>query len=361
MKTYIVVLTIVAMSLAACSGSHVQSLPVTARNTTASSGIMRLHKPPKPTPFPSSIYTALPPDTHVQRSAMPTPFDPSLPASRLGTTELVNTKVSLTPPHRRSTQSFALAPENDHEAEGIFFFGNAPPYNALFGTQTAYEALQRPVPFPSGASGAEQIFAPTMHPAWGSCLENSSFYISTADGETAHFTVFNFCLSSPTFIFDATIDREFLRDYVRLTDGDFPSYVSEIFTPDTKPSATSTWYSILYNFRRHRYDLITSVNANGFFQADAFGWSVVEPYAAEGTCPRMAPALASHLSAYDTATHAWDAIAPSMAGGVYTFLGVQAGSTNSCLFGDAAGGASIDFTLITPNSAWEATSPRTAP
>jgi hypothetical protein len=362
MKKHAVVLSFFVLSLAACSGNHTQSLPTSQTNEAAvPAGITRLHKTPKPTPFPNSIYTPLPPDTNVQRSVMPTPFDPSLPLTRLGTTDLVNRISSLAVPHRRSTQSFALAPENDHESEGVFLFGNAPPYNALFATQTAYEAVQDPVPFPPGASGAEQIFAPTMHPAWGSCLESSSFYISSPAGETAHFTVFNFCLASASFIFDATIDSTFLRDYVRYTDGDFPSYVSEIFTPDTVPSPTSTWYSVLYNFHRHRYDIITSVNANGLFQADAFGWSIVEPYDAQGTCPRIAPALVSHLSAYNTARDGWDAVTPFMDGGAYTFIGVQAGSTNSCLLGDATGAASIDFTLITENSAWEATSPRTDP
>jgi hypothetical protein len=362
MKIRIVVFFSIAAVLAACSGgsNQIQSLPATGPASSTQTRIVRLKKEPKPTPFPASIYTPLPADIHVQRAVMPTPFDPRLPVSMLGTAQIANANASAKLPHRRTTQSFALAPPDDHEAEGTFMFGDAPPYNALFGTQTAYEASQNPFPPASGKDGGDQIFVPTMHPAWGSCLENSTYY-NNAAGATAvaQFTVFNFCLPSASFIFAANIDSTFLRNYVRLTDGGFPSYVSEIFTSDTATSGSSTWYSVLYNFQRHRYDLIASVNANGFFQGDAFGWSIVEPYPAQGTCPQIAPALVTQLSTHNTITGAWDAVTPFMAGGAYSFIGLEGGSTNVCLDGDSTGSASIDFTLLNENYEWEATSPRT--
>lgn len=346
--------------LASCAGTHLQTVPLTEANKQVEqSDISRLQKVPKPTPFPSTIYTPLPAGTRLRRSVLPPPFDPEKPVSALGNTPLLNTRASLAVPQRRSVESFAVAPGGDHEAEGVFLFGDAPPYDALFATQTAYEAVQRPLPMPSGAQGSEQIFAPTMHPAWSSCLENSSYYVSSTVNEGAHFTVFDFCLASADFIFDAPIDRTFLRDYVRfIGDGDFPSYVSEIFTPDRIPTATSEWYSVLYNFERHRYDLITSAKAIGVYEPAAFGWSIVEPYAAQGTCPQIAPALVTHLSAYNTSTSAWDAVRPAMANGAYTFIGLQGGSSNPCLLGDATGTASLEFTLISENNAWEVTSPR---
>lgn len=360
MTKRILVVAAVAI-LSGCTGSHVVSSSVPATQSDAArrnAGIVNLGLPPRPSPIPDSIYTPQPADFQVTHEAMPTPFNPSLPLKDLARTELENNVESIASASQRFAQRFATAPPNDHESEGVFLFGNAPPYNALSGTQTAYEAIQRPLPFPSRAVGIEQIFVPTMHPAWGSCLENSSFYISSPAGESAHFTIFNFCEASPSFIFDATINRDFLKEYVRTTDAGLPSYVSEIFTPDAQPSGDSTWYSILYNFMRHRYDIMISARANGFFQGDAFGWSIVEPFAAQGACPSIAPAMVSQLSVHNTITGRWDAVAPSMAGGASSFIGLQAGSTNSCLLGDASGSASMNFNVITSNSAWEVTSPR---
>ena len=326
--------------------------------SAATSSIINLHRHRKPPPLPDTVYTPRPADVRLKQASLPRPFNPERPLSELGRIRVQNQIAGSPVNNARTMQRFARAPANDHESEGVFLFGDAPPYNALFGTQTAYEAQQQPVPFPAGASGDEQIFVPTMHPAWGSCLENSSFYISTASGETAHFTVFNFCESPASFVFDAIIDREFLKDYVRIDEQGLPSYVSEIFTPDIQPSATSTWYSLLYNFRHRRYDIVVSAPSNGLFQADAFGWSIAEPYAAEGTCPRIAPALVTNLSTYNTGTGEWDAVSDNMAGGAYSFIGLQAGSPNSCFVGDSGGAASLDFTLLVPNSDWEVTSPR---
>ncbi len=313
---------------------------------------------PRPTPTPTPIYTAAPADVPIAAAPAPTPFDPSSPLSLLGQTDLPNTISQVDIPRRMLAHRYATAGYNDHEGEGVFLFGSAPPYNAFFGLQTAYEALQKPFPYPtSGVTGEEQIFAPTMHPAWSSCLENSSYYNSTAAGETAHFTVFNFCLSSPTFIFDANVNAQFVSEYVRRGPQRRQMYVSEIFTPDQQITGTSRWYSILYNFSKHRYDIIISAPAIGSYQADAFGWSIIEPYAAAGPCPSVAPVMASGLALHNTQTGAWDSVTPSLAGGASTEISVEGGSNNPCLLGDSTGPPSMNFLLLQPNSQWQVTSP----
>lgn len=295
-------------------------------------------------------------------AAMPTPFDPSLPLTNLGTTDLVNQISALDLASRLAAhgrvRGYATVPPNDHESQGVFFFGNAPPYNAFFGTQTAYEALQKPLTAPAGTSGLEQLFSPTMHPAWSSCLENSTFYISSSSSATSHFTVFNFCLTAGSFVFDANVDSKFLSEYVRLNSDGYPSYASEIFTTDKQPSGTSPWYSILYNFSKARYDLIISKPSDGFYSPDAFGWSIIEPFFAQGPCPQIAPAMAAALSVHNTTSGLWDPLMASMAGGATTVVTVQGGSQNNCLLGDNTGPASINFLTLVPNSKWRATSPR---
>lgn len=349
-------------ALNACGGHGTSTTELPSTPQTIGQNAPRTPAMRAPSPAPSGIYTPLPADVEVRRARMPEPFDPETSLSRLGTTSLPNTALqSAIIAQRHMLRTFATAPQNDHESEGAFIFGSAPPYNAIFGLHTAYEASQAPLPYPAGASGPENIFAPTLHPAWGSCLENSTYYITQSSAnQVANFTVFNFCEppDSATFIYSTPIDRRFLEEYVRLGPGNLPTYATEIFTPDIVPSANSTWYSLLWNFRRHRYDRMISASANGSFQADAFGWSIVEPYPAAGPCPRLAPIMASSLSVYNVGTQRWDALAPQLAGGAYTFISVEGGSANNCLLGDSTGPASINFTLLQANSAWMTTSPR---
>lgn len=355
-----VAVCIVLMS--ACSGGN--SVPPNgtrepARNVSVPPNLVPLHVAPHRTPQPSSIYTPLPADVHLGRAHVPGPFNPAGGLATLAQADLPNQAAGLAQEGRRFAQRFATAPPGDHEGEGVFMFGYAPPYNALFGTQTAYEAVQQPLTAPAGTTDFEEVFVPTMHPAWGSCLENSSRYTSWPDGSReADFTVFNFCESAPSFILATPIDRQFLQDYVRDLGDGLPAYVSEIATADSIPSGTSTWYSLLYNFRGHRYDVAASAPAIGFIDPGAFGWSVVEPYDAAGPCPQIAPAITTNLSVHNTSTGGWDAVTPTLAGGAYSYISVEGGSTNSCLLGDSSGSASMDFTLVTPNSEWEVSSPR---
>jgi hypothetical protein len=286
-----------------------------------------------------------------------------LPLGNLGNPGLPNAYASVarTLPSgfaRRRSAAAAVVGAGDHEAAGIFTSpGNAPPYNAFFATQTAYEGTQRPFPYPPGASGDEFIFAPTTYLGYGNCLENSTYYHSTATAQTAHFSVYDFCASPPAFIFDTPVDARFLSNYVRIGSDGLPSYTVETFTKDSVPAATSTWYTVLYNYASARYDLIISAPAVTF-SATAGGWSVVELYGAPGPCPIVAPSGASNIAYHDTAQRAWVALQPAM-GSVTSYVGLGSGtpSSNPCFLASGATPAALQFSLLKQNWSWKVTSP----
>ncbi len=334
---------------------------------------------PKPSPAPTTTatplagtYTPQPADVTIASAPVPTPFDPSLALSNLGTTPLVNSysvAVRALPRgfgQRRAASGPTPGP-NDHEGAGIFTSPSAaasgsPPFNAFFATQTAYEASQLPFPYPSGASGEEFIFAPTSFLGYGNCLEDSTFYnssqTSTATVETAHFTVYDFCASPPVFVFDTAIDAKFMSNYVRIGLDGLPSYAVETFTPDVLPAASSTWYTVLYNYSTARYDLIISANASGAPPSNLTrgGWSIAELYAAPGPCPLIAPSSASGIAIHDAALGTWLPLQPALPSGVVSYFGFEGGSSNPC-FNPAGAAPALKFSLTVPNSSWNVTSP----
>jgi hypothetical protein len=310
----------------------------------------------------SAGYTPGPADVRVGTAAIPVPFDPSLPLGNLGTTTLTNAYASvarMVPRDftRRRSSSGPVAAQSDHEAAGIFtspLYG--PAFNAVFVTQTAYEATQLPFPYPAGASGVEHIFSPTTFMGWGNCLENSTYYNSSPTGQTAHFTVYNFCLPAPAFVFDAAIDTRFLSNYVRVGPNGLPAYTVETFTPDLSPGSASKWYTILYNYATSRYDLIASAAAGGFAPTGG-GWSIVEAYAAPGPCPRIAPSSASNIAFHAASGGTWLPQQPSLTAYTTSYFGFEAGSTNPCFNAAGSAPATLQFALTTPNSSWKVTSP----
>jgi hypothetical protein len=325
----------------------------------------------RPTPAPTAsaapaapLYTPLPADVAIAPAALPTPFDPSLPLGSLGTTRLPNAYATLSRLVRRDASlrrpaSGPIVGANDHEAAGIFTSpGDGAPYNALFATQTAYEATQLPFPYPSRANGEEHIFSPTTFMGWGSCLEASTYYNSTPAAQTAHFTIYNFCLPAPAFIFDTPIDAQFLTDYVRIGADGLPSYAMETFTPDFTPAATSVWYTVLYNYTAARYDLIASAPAaSAAFTPNSAGWSIVELYAAQGPCPHIAPSSAAHVSFHNTLLRAWLLEQPMLTDYLISYVGYEGGSANACFTPSGSLSAAFQFSVTSPNWSWNVTSP----
>ncbi len=254
----------------------------------------------------------------------------------------------------------SAAGPNDHEASGIYTNtgGGGPfPYNAFYAVETGYEFSQAPFPYPSGVVGLEQAFSPTIHGGWGGCLEDSTYYRNDdATDRSAHFTVFNFCLAAPTFIFDTQITSAFVSQYEgRLPNGE-QGYVVESFTPDAVPNRTSTWYTIVYNFSAQRWDLFISANAQGFYSATAFGWDIAETYFAQGQCPQLAPSGSSVVAYFDSASNAWVLQQPTMPAGLTTQI-VQ-GPGSSCFLPNGSQPATLQFQLESPNMNWIVTSPR---
>jgi hypothetical protein len=355
-------------AMMACSGSGGSHAAVPA----APGGGPALRALAVPT-FPSSIYTAGPADVPVVKAAVPQPFDPSSPIPSLGRTPLkpLTTRFEIPREFFLRRGSVATAPPGDHEADGTFMFADAqsdpPPYNAIFSTQTAYEALQNPIPYPAGATGAETIFVPTTHMAWGSCLENGTQYqdASPPNGTTSSFYVFDFCTNPAIFLAWYNVDSTFMSNYVRYLNRGPKSvtaqaYVVESFTPDRHPNAKSTWYSVLYNFNTHSYDVMGSDKRHKGvpFSHGSFGWSIAEPYAAAGPCPQIAPAVLDKLELHDTKGSAWKPVTSTLAAGAYSYIGEEGGSSNSCFNGSPSGSATLLFSLLEPNYSWTTESPR---
>ena len=325
-------LTSLALLLAGCGGGG-----------GGSSGIPRT--PPPVVSQPQPFYTAAPADVAVGAAPVPSPFEPG----NVFTAAHAARHAGGFPRRDAST---------DHEAQGVFLGGYAPPYNALFATQSVYEALQRPMPLPAGASGGVQAYAPTLHLGWGGCLEASSFYETSSAGATAQFTVYDLCLPSPTLVFSSTIDAAFLHKYVRLSPDGTPSYTVEMFTPDTFPGNNSAWTALLYDYPAAKYDTMVTLSAKGATAPDAASWSVVELYDSAGVCPRMAPVSANFAAMHDALADMWDPVTPSMPDGVTASIGVQGGSANACFLGSPNAVPTLNFSLLTPSSYWRVTSPR---
>jgi hypothetical protein len=307
---------------------------------------------PQPSPVP--YYTAGPADTTVVTAAVPTPFDPSLPLNLLGKISLPNADVNSAQRFVRRTQASVGA--NDHEAVGVFLTPTLPPtyYNGVFATESVYEASQIPL-VNQGASGADQVFAPTLR--FGQCLENSTLYSGdgSIQGTTAHFTVFNFCLSNPNYVYDTQITQAFLNTYVRINPANnLPSYTTEIFTSNSTISGNPTWYSLLYNYQTSTYDLVMSSPVGGGSPMNF--WSVYEPYFAQGPCPILAPMGASGVVFHNSLSKNWELLAKSMPGGAQTetITSSAPGSANTCFLSNGT----ISINILTPNSSWEGFSPK---
>lgn len=311
------------------------------------------------TPAPSTVYEAKAPDATIAAANAPTPFPPSASLSNLGTTTLVNTdadeRVAQTQQYARSRQS--VAPAGDHEAWGFFANLNAAiPYDAFYAIETGYEFSQAPFPYPSGVTGLEQTFAPTIHnPGYG-CLEDSTYYRNDGNADqSAHFTVFNFCLAQRAYIFDAQITKAFVTSYeARLPNGQ-QSYVVETFTPDANPSPSSTWYTILFNFATGRWDKIISVNAGGYSTPQSGGWNFAETYFQKGNCPKLAPSGSSVVGYYNSSTKSWLAQENSLPNGL-SFSGPEGSTSATCFLPSGSSPATLRFELENSAYNWVVTS-----
>ena len=367
LRPFLVLTCAAAAAIAACSGGQ-PGRPVPAAGSAAAPAGVRI----VPT-FPSTTFTAAPPDVPIASANMPAPFDPESPAPNLGRTALKRSTARFVIPLRFLLQrnSVATAPPNDHEAVGTFMFANnenqRPPYTAIFSVQSAYEALQNPLPYPMGASGPETIFVPTTHMGWGSCLETGTQYqdVTPPNSTTAEYYVFDFCTKPATFLAWYDIDAAFLTSYVRYIGRGknavgAQAYVTETFTPDAHPNRRSQWYSLLYNFTTGQYDVMGTdrPHAGVQFSRGAFGWSVTEPYAPAGPCPQIAPAALKKLELYDAKRSAWQPLTPTLARGAYSYIGFEASSPNSCILGSPSGNPTLLFDLLKPNDAWTTVSPR---
>jgi hypothetical protein len=299
---------------------------------------------------------------------MPAPLAPGTNARELALTTLHNLVGRLHPPSQfyLRRHAVATAPPQDHEADGVFLFpnsdGQAPSYTAIFSAQTAYEATQNPAPYPAGASGGATAFTPTTHLAWGGCSETGTAYqdLNPPNGLEAYFYIFSFC-GSGGFPYTYQIDSEFLKNYVRFIEKPYPQYVVETFSDRAVPDVRATWYTVLYNFRTHRYDVVGHVSSKGtMISGNSFGWSISELYAAAGPCPLVAPTLLSGLSLYDAASREWQPVTPGLIDGAYSFVSQEGGSSNSCFNGNGSATATLDYDTLDPNDSFSVLSPRPA-
>ena len=189
---------------------------------------------------------------------------------------------------------------------------------------------------------------------------SSHLHTSRRDAATnAYFSVFGWCLPSPTFIFSTPINANFLTQYVRVNPANnLPSYTTEIFTTNATVSYPSTWYSILYNYQASRWDIVESAPANPSLVAhDAYmnkgnfaqGWNMDEGWFVQGPCPIEAPIAGSGISLYNLGTSNWALLQPTMPNGL-----TDDADTFSTPYGCFT--ASITVNVLTANSSWLAVS-----
>jgi len=251
----------------------------------------------------------------------------------------------------------SIAGANDHESWGISLESASSSYTAFYAVQTGYESTQNPLTHPAGVIGTEQTFSPTIREG-GNCLEDSTFYANDNVTQSALFTVFSFCLAQPNFIFTTPIASAFVSQYEgRLPNGE-QAYVVETFTPDTVPTASSTWYTVLFNFATQRWDVVISAADSAAIVPSAAGWDFAETYFAPGQCPSLAPSGSSVVAYYDATTSSWKLQQGIMTGGLTSQVGGGANlGGNPCFLPAGSQPPSLQFLLENPNYNWVVTSP----
>lgn len=290
----------------------------------------------------ASLKNASVPDTAKNTTEdLPVPFGPRSPRSLLDVSTMRSNAVL---PINLKTLRYGIRPRssvqpNDHEDAGVSFQDSGR-YTSLYAVHTLYPKFS--LPYPSGQSGNEYLFAPTTK---AGCLENVTVYVNGGYGTQPQFSVFDWC-NSINYIYVHNIDPSFVEKYVRKVNG-LPAYVTEIYTADGNPTTGTVWKSLIFNNQTSRWDAMVSLTQQN--PPTYNGWSIFETYFLPGPCPATPRIAATHIQQYDTITMTWKLMTPSLPG---LSTGVITGPPGSCFVADSTGRATYRLKLPSPDYSW---------
>lgn len=283
--------------------------------------------------------------------SVPVPLDPS--ASDVDIDQApVDTRVTIPEAMNLRRLRHGISPlsfvgQSDHEDAGVLFQG-AGRYTSLFAIHEIHQRLQ--LPYLASQFGTEWLFAPTTKDG---CLENVTVYLNHGTGTQMQFAVFDWC-NAITYIAAVTVDDQFFDKYVRDVGRGVPAYVTEIYTRDRMPHPGTKWYSLIFNFRTHRWNAVTSIVQQPL-APDYNGWSIFEIYFLPGPCPRLPSISAAGLSLYDTETRSWRLLTPQRPD---ISTSSAFGPPGSCFVRDGGQRSATYKARIEPAYAWEVVSER---
>lgn len=187
---------------------------------------------------------------------------------------------------------------------------------------------------PSGGV-MQYLYAPTTKGPNGDCLEFGTAYTDSGGGTNANFYVFDFCVGG--FELSIPIDANFMSTYTRERNG-FTVYNAETI------QGNGTWYALLYNYTRHRWECVYSTSGTAGNNA----WSLFEFYFNPGPCPPLPEFAAQDIRFYDPSQDAWIRTTPGDGTGISQTLGPP----GSCFTAPVA----YNITFPDPNYTWHVTS-----
>jgi hypothetical protein len=145
---------------------------------------------------------------------------------------------------------------------------------ATFGTATSIGdgeyANQSVQPNLHTSDPGDFIYAPTMKPPGGSCIEVVTAY--THDGGAVW--AWDWCAATPGPAAELKIDRSFLDTYTINMDGHI-AYTVEVIRTDT---ATNTWTAMLYNYRTQSWQTLFTSSGTDKSGRGSLGWDIFEVY-----------------------------------------------------------------------------------
>jgi hypothetical protein len=181
---------------------------------------------------------------------------------------------------------------------GFYFTQASRPW---YGVSAMYDMnLNLALPTPWGGHNI-YVYAPTMMPPGGTCIEVTQVYRRLWGGATTgkYFGLWDWCDSNPRFVvLDAQV-TSWTNQYVRTYQGK-PMYAVSIVTVNSGSTMGQCWYGLIYDF-----------NAGGWVQRlqscgmplhgwGNTGWTMWESHhLTSGTCPTLPSIRSLDIMLYD--------------------------------------------------------------
>lgn len=241
---------------------------------------------PTPTPQWLPVGTKVPPGQAI--CAPPEPYDPAKHGPPLPPpTNLVNLAARpgfVSPPKRDPT----VPPPPGEGDRGLWLGQITEPWYGASSVHDVQWNLTIDTTF-IGRNGA-WIYAPTMLPPGGACIEITQVYQRWAVQDTTgkYFGLYDWCESDSTgrfVVFDSEGDTAFSNAYIRPYQGR-DTYDASIVTPATGHTYGQCWYADIYNYTLGGWQEFLRSCGNPYHQAQNYGWTMWESWytADDGVC-----------------------------------------------------------------------------